>query len=36
LGALAAVRVIVTDSNNEVIAGRKSVQIQFLDGNENP
>src|SRR5438876_1996679 len=35
-GGLAAVRVIVTDSKNEVIAGRNSVQIQFLDGNEKP
>ncbi|PYV23936.1 MAG: hypothetical protein DMG27_14280, partial [Acidobacteria bacterium] len=35
-GALAAVRVIVTDSKNKVIAGRNSVQIQFLDGNEKP
>ena len=35
-GGLAAVRVIVTDSKNEVIAGRNSVQIQFLECNEQP
>jgi hypothetical protein len=34
-GGPAAVRVIVTDSNNEVIAGRNLVQIQLLDRNEN-
>ena len=33
-GSLAAVRVIVTDSNNEVIAGRGSVQIELLSSGE--
>jgi A-macroglobulin TED domain/Alpha-2-macroglobulin family/Carboxypeptidase regulatory-like domain/MG2 domain/A-macroglobulin receptor binding domain/Alpha-2-macroglobulin bait region domain len=35
-GGQAAVRVIVTDSKNEVIAGRGSVRIEFLAANENP
>jgi hypothetical protein len=33
-GSLAAVRVIVTDSNNEVIAGRGSVEIELLSSGE--
>ena len=33
-GGRAAVRVIVTDSKNEVIAGRSSVQILFLNGSD--
>src|SRR6516225_7221485 len=35
-GGPAAVRVIVTDSKNQVIAGRNLVQILFLNGNEKP
>jgi uncharacterized protein YfaS (alpha-2-macroglobulin family) len=32
-GGRAAVRVIVTDSKNEVIPGRGSVEIEFIEGN---
>jgi uncharacterized protein YfaS (alpha-2-macroglobulin family) len=35
-GGRAAVRVIVTDSKNEVIAGRDSVQVLFLDPDKEP
>jgi uncharacterized protein YfaS (alpha-2-macroglobulin family) len=35
-GSLAAVRVIVTDSQNEVIAGRGVVQIELLGSGEKP
>ncbi len=35
-GGRAAVRVVATDSNNEVIAGRSSVRIEFLDSHANP
>ncbi|MGE5326567.1 MAG: MG2 domain-containing protein, partial [Deltaproteobacteria bacterium] len=35
-GGPAAVRVIVTDSENEVISGRSSVRIEFLNGKEQP
>ena len=35
-GGLAAVRVIVTDSKNEVIAGRGSVRIEFLIADAKP
>ena len=35
-GGQAAVRVIVTDSNDEVIAGRGSVDIELLAGNQKP
>ena len=35
-GGQAAVRVIVTDSKDEVIAGRGSVEIQLLDAGEKP
>ena len=35
-GGLAAVRVIVSDSRNEVIAGRGSVRIEFLTVDEKP
>jgi len=35
-GGLAAVRVIVTDSKNEVIAGRGSVRIEFLVADAKP
>lgn len=34
-GGTAAVRVIVTDSQNEIIGGRGSVQIELLDGEKN-
>jgi hypothetical protein len=33
-GGLAAVRVIVTDSKSEIIAGRSSVQVDLLGGDE--
>ncbi len=35
-GGAAAVRVIVTDSKNEIIAGRGSVRIEFVAGDEKP
>ena len=35
-GGQAAVRVIVTDSKNEVIAGRSSVRIEFVAADEKP
>ncbi len=35
-GGQAAVRVIATDSNNEVIAGRGSVRIEFVAGDQKP
>jgi uncharacterized protein YfaS (alpha-2-macroglobulin family) len=35
-GGLAATRVIVTDSKNEIIAGRGSVRIEFLVPDEKP
>src|SRR5450755_173108 len=35
-GGRAAVRVIVTDSKNEVVAGRGSVRIEFLAADEKP
>jgi MG2 domain len=35
-GGLAAVRVIVTDSKNEIIAGRGSVRIEFVVADEKP
>ncbi len=35
-GALAAVRVIVTDSNNEVIPGRSSLRIEIATGDGKP
>ena len=35
-GGEAAVRVIVTDSKNEVVAGRGSVRIEFLAADEKP
>jgi uncharacterized protein YfaS (alpha-2-macroglobulin family) len=35
-GGAAAVRVIVTDSKNEIIAGRSSVRIEFVAADEKP